>query len=58
MGTGDDINILEESSEEKDLGVIVDNKVNFRNHCDMIVGNANKLYGHQKKLHKYKLHTF
>ena len=36
---------LEESTEEKDLGVIIDNKLTFRKHCEKIATTANKLLG-------------
>ena len=45
MGSGNNLTNLEESNEEKDLGVIVDNKLNFASHCDKVVGKANKLLG-------------
>ena len=38
-------NQLEESTEEKDLGVTIDNKLNFRSHCDKTAAKANKLLG-------------
>ena len=45
IGTDENLKILEESTEEKDLGVVIDNKLNFSNHCDKIVGKANKMLG-------------
>ena len=36
---------LKESKEEKDLGVIIDNKLNFRKHCEKVATTANKLLG-------------
>ena len=38
-------NQLEESTEEKDLGVTIDNKLNFRSHCEKTAAKANKLLG-------------
>ena len=45
MGTEDNQTNLEESSEEKDLGVLIDSKLNFSSHCDKIAGTANKMLG-------------
>ena len=45
MGTDENKYTLEESVEEKDLGVIIDGKLTFTSHCDKVVGKANKLLG-------------
>ena len=36
---------LEETSEERDLGVLIDNKLDFGKHIKTIVGKANKVLG-------------
>ena len=36
---------LEETEEEKDLGVLIDNKLDFGNHIKCIVGKANRVLG-------------
>ena len=43
---GEDVRTdLETKEEEKDLGVLTDNKHKFSRHCDKIVTSANKLLG-------------
>ena len=45
LGSDDNLAILKESEEEKDLGVIVDKNLNFASHCDKVVGKANRMLG-------------
>ena len=45
MGTGEDRVKLGATVEEKDLGVTIDNKLAFSEHCNRIVTKANKLLG-------------
>lgn len=45
LGTDNNQTNLENSTEEKDLGVIIDSKLNFSGHCNKIIGKANKLLG-------------
>ena len=45
MGSGDDETILDETDEEKDLGIRIDKKLVFSSNCEQIVKKANKLLG-------------
>lgn len=45
MGTDQDKIKLNTTEEEKDLGVTVDNKLTFSEHCNKIVTKANKILG-------------
>ena len=45
MGTEDNKSILVETEEEKDLGIVIDNKLSFSSHYEKIVNKANKLLG-------------
>ena len=40
---------LEETSEEKDLGVLIDNQLKFSKHTQSIVADANKILGLMKR---------
>ena len=45
MGEQDDISFLTENEEEKDLGIIIDNKLRFSSHCEKVISKSNKLLG-------------
>jgi len=45
---------IKSSSNERDLGVIIDNKLNFSEHCDHIIKQANSTLGLIKRTIKYK----
>ena len=45
MGEGEDAVELDTTEKEKDLGVTIDNKLKFSEHCNRIVLKANKLIG-------------
>ena len=55
MGAGDDTphTHLKATTEEKDLGVIIDDQLTFSNHCDKIVTTANKLLGIMRRTFTY-----
>ena len=40
-----DGNLLEEVSEEKDLGVIIDKQLKFHSHTALVVNKANRMLG-------------
>ena len=40
-----DGNFLEEVSEEKDFGIIIDKKLKFHSHTALVVNKANRMLG-------------
>jgi len=53
MHTNGTATILEESSCERDLGVLMDNKLKFSNHVDAAVSKSNKILGLIKRTLTY-----
>ena len=49
--------MLEESSEERDLGVIIDESLKFHRHATVAVKKANTVLGIIKKKFYYSGHT-
>ena len=48
--SGEDSTVtLDETSEEKDLGVLIDNQLKFSKHTQSIVADANKILGLMKR---------
>ena len=48
-----DENMIANTMEEKDLGIIIDNKLNFQNHINKQVNKANQQLGLINRSFKY-----
>ena len=53
MNSNGIITVLDESSCERDLGVLIDNKLKFSSHVDAAVSKANKILGLIKRTLTY-----
>ena len=53
MKSGDDVQVLNKSSGEKDLGVLVDDKLMFSSHIGSVEQKANKVLGVLKRSFKH-----